>query len=359
MRKVAIISTVGLKYDGITSVILSYLESMDLKGLDIYIVATNDCEQPIISRLTALGCHIVWLPSRKEHPIIYFVKLSEFIRRKKIDVTHAHGNSATLAIELMAAYFGGCKVRIAHSHNTKCHPIIADKMMRPIFSHLYTKALACSSEAGKWLFKNNQFLVLTNGRNISRYQYNEGIRSIVRKKLGVQSQICIGHVGGFYEQKNHKFLIDIFKEINKREKNVKFFLIGDGPLREQIEKISQGLDITFTGNIDNVSDYLNAMDGMLLPSLFEGLPLVAVEWQINGLPCILSDRITRECSLTKTVAFMGLEDPAAWAKKILSMITNNKRKEQAEEACRIIQDSRFNLEREAHTLRRIYMEGVE
>ena len=359
MKKIAIISTVGLKYDGITSVILSYLEAMDLKGLDIFIIATNTCEPKIVAKLNQLGCHIIQLPSRTLHTAMYFVKLSMFIHTNQIEVIHAHGNSATLAIEMFAAWLGGCKIRIAHSHNTKCEQVFADKILRPIFYTLYTKGLACSNEAGSWLFKNRKFFILTNGRDITKYKFSQKYRNEMRKKLGINNEICIGHVGGFYEQKNHDFLLKVFKEIKKLNKNVKFFLIGDGPLRDKIKKNSYELNITFTGNINNVSDYLNVMDGMLLPSIFEGLPLVAIEWQINGLPCILSNKITKECSLVENIKFKNLDNPSEWAKEILYMIKTNDRKKQSVIACDIIQNTKFNIIKEAQTLKKIYIRGAK
>lgn len=359
MKKIAIISTVGLKYDGITSVIVSYLEAMDLSGLEVYVIATNVCEPEIQTKLIQLGCHIVQLPSRTSHPVMYFIELSKFIYKNQIEVVHGHGNSATLAIEMGAAWLGGCKCRIAHSHNTKCDQVYVDKILRPIFNCMYTEAFACSKEAGKWLFKDKDFFVLTNGRDINKYKFNKITRTAVRNKLGIDKEICIGHVGGFYEQKNHAFLIEIFREIKKIENNVKFFLIGDGPLKNQIEQKGYGLDINFTGNIDNVCDYLNAMDGMLLPSFFEGLPLVSIEWQINGLPCILSDKITKECSLAKNIKYMSLDNPHKWAVEILDLVKCSDREKQSVEACNIIEDTKFNIKKEAQTLKMIYMRGTK
>lgn len=110
------------------------------------------------------------------------------------------------------------------------------------------------------------------------------------------------------------------------EPNTKFFLIGDGPLRKKIEASASDINVCFIGTVNNVSDYLNAMDGMILPSLFEGLPLVAIEWQLNGLPILISDTVTRDCALINTVRFMSLEQSATtWAEAILGKIKENNR----------------------------------
>lgn len=152
-RRILIISTVGLIYDGITSVIVSYLKAMNREGLDIYIVGTIDVKDSIRNQIEAMGCKVIELPNRRSNPMNYFFQLSKFVRKKKIDVVHAHGNSGTLAIEMVAAWLGGCKKRIAHSHNTKCDQVKADKLLRPIFNIFYTDALACGSEAGRWLLE--------------------------------------------------------------------------------------------------------------------------------------------------------------------------------------------------------------
>ena len=233
MKKIIIVSTVGLIYDGITSVITSYLEAMNREDLKIYVVSTIMSESKIEKKIEELGCEIVQLPSRRKSPIVYFFSLAHFIRKNNIEVIHAHGNSATLSIELLAGFLGGCKRRIAHSHNTRCDQVRADKMLRPLFNLLYTDALACGNEAGLWLFGNRKFKVLKNGRNVKKYSFSLEKRNEMRKRLDISDCIAIGHVGGFFEQKNHKFLIKIFREVLNRKPNAKLFLIGDGPLKDE------------------------------------------------------------------------------------------------------------------------------
>mgnify|MGYP000040132558 CR=1 FL=1 len=358
MKKVIIVSTVGLIYDGITNIMMSYIKAMNKTEIDIFVASTIKAEPGIVSQLKQSGCHIVNLPSRRENVIKYFCELTNFIRKNKIDIIHAHGNSGTLAIEMIAGWLGGCNKRIAHSHNTKCDQVKADNILRPFFYLFYTDAVACGEEAGHWLFKNRQFTVLKNGRNIDDFLYNTRIRKEIREKLKIDNEIVIGHVGGFYEQKNHEFLMKIFRSIIEIEPNARLLLLGDGPLKEKIE--SSNIDIKdsvlFLGTTDHVSDYLQAMDGMLLPSLFEGLPLVAIEWQINGLPCIFADTITKDCGLMSNIKFMSLEEsPKAWAMAILNLIRNNDRLKFSEMASSIVEKSGFDIKKNAEQLREIYI----
>lgn len=358
MTKVIIVSTVGIIYDGITSVILSYLKSMDLSELKVYVVATGKVEQNIRKQIEELGCLIVQLPNRRNETKAYALALAKYIRREKIQVIHAHGNSGTLAIEMVAGWLGGCKKRIAHSHNTKCEQIKADKLLRPIFNIFYTDALACGNEAGQWLFGNKPFTVLKNGRDTELFSYDSAIRNKVRNKYGIKDEIVIGHVGGMFKQKNHKFLIEIYREVIRKEPNAKCFMIGDGPLKNEIESYAAHLkeNVFFVGTTDKVNDYLQAMDGMVLPSLFEGLPLVVIEWQINGLPCVLADTITKECAATETVYFMPLKASAGeWAEKILEMSKKSNRIEDSKNGVERIRLAGYDIKDSTIILNDIYL----
>ncbi len=358
MRKVIVISTVGLIYDGITNVITSYLEAMNRNNLEFYVISTIKSEPKIEKRLKDLGCHIVRLPSRRQDTIHYLWALQSFIRKNKIEVMHAHGNSATLSIEFVAGFLGGCRKRIAHSHNTKCNQVKADRVLRPIFNLLYTDALACGIDAGQWLFKNRKFQVLRNGRNVEKYAFSREKREQMRKQYSIINEMVIGHVGGFFEQKNHRFLIKVFRKVLEIQPDAKMFLIGDGPLKLEIESSVEDIKshVIFTGTVDNVSDFLQAMDGMLLPSLFEGLPLVAIEWQINGLPSLLSDTITNDCKITDNVKFDSIEaDPEIWAHDILNMINKRNRVNNSLLAIKLAQNKGFDIKDNVEILRNIYL----
>ena len=358
MKKIIVVSTVGLIYDGITNIMMSYIKSMNKNGIDFYVVSTIYAEPGIIEELKINGCQIVILPSRKENTLDYFFELTKFIHKNKIDIIHAHGNSATLAIEMAAGWLGGCKKRIAHSHNVKCDQIKVDKLLRPLFYLLYTDAVACGKEAGRWLFEERHFTVLKNGRCINDFLYDEKIRKLMRKQLQIEDKIVIGHIGGFFEQKNHKFLIDIFRRIIEIEPNARLLLLGAGPLKSSIENISSDLydKVFFLGTTNHVSDYLQAMDGMILPSLFEGLPLVAIEWQINGLPCLFSNTITKDCGLMPNVEFVSLdESPKTWALKILDLIRKNSREKYSRMAVSIVEEAGFDIKKNAEQLRKMYI----
>lgn len=360
-KKIIIVSTVGLMYDGITSVIMSYLQAMNLEKFDIYVVSTIKSDNTIKKTILDLGCHVIELPSRKTETLKYLLCLIKCIRTNQIEVLHAHGNSATLAIEMLAGWAGGCKKRIAHSHNTQCEQVQADKWLRPLFYLLYTDAFACGEDAGKWLFGTRSFIVLNNGRNLEKFAFDPHLREKMRLRYKIDSELAFGHVGGFNPQKNHKFVLDVFRAIIQEEPNAKCFFIGTGPLKNVIEKQSTDLkdNIIFVGNTDEVPAYLDMMDGMILPSLFEGLPLVAIEWQINGLPCILSDTITLQCAVTDELKFMSLDvSPYQWARRIIIDAKKNVavRAEKSAESKEMVKRAGFDISENVKLLEKAYTE---
>lgn len=359
-KKILEISTVGLGYEGITNIIFSYLEAMDRQDLDLYIAATINVDPVVRDKFKKIGCHVIDFSSRKQTPLKYMLQLAAFIHKNKIEIVHAHGNSGTLAIEMLAAWLGGCKRRIAHSHNTHCDQVKADKLLRPLFNMLYTDAIACGDKAGKWLFGGKPFMILNNGRNIEEFAYNQKLREQMRKKFGFEGQIVLGHVGSFVEQKNHQFLIRIFRELLKFRKDVRLVLIGTGPLKSEIENSVKDIKkyVLFIGSTNKISAYLQMMDGMLLPSLFEGLPLVTIEWQICALPCLVSENITKDCAVTELLKFMSLDkSPQIWAKQILEMITQNNRDTFASIAPKEIKEAGFDITDCADILKNIYMDS--
>ena len=358
-KRILIISTVGLRPDGITSVIMSYLEAMDKSGMEIYVAGTITVQQSIRTKLEAMGCQVVDLPNRKTETWKYFLELQRFIHRHQIEVVHAHGNSGTLAVEMVAAWAGGCRKRIAHSHSTKSDHARADQLLRPVFHLFYTDALACGRDAGTWLFGRRACTVLKNGRDICTYGYNEKVRKEIRPEYGLTDQLAIGHVGSFVPPKNHEFAVAVYGEILKIRPDAKLFFVGDGPLRKNVETACGDLgdSIVFTGYMDCVSGFLQAMDGMILPSRFEGFPLVAVEWQINGLPSILSSNITEECVLTEFTKQLSLKRTASeWAEMLVSMVENRNRKEDALTGTENICKAGYNIADNAKVLRQIYLE---
>lgn len=346
--KVLTITTSGLsRKEGISTVILDYYSLFDKDKFLLDIIASGEYAYQLVTEFQAIGVNVRCLPSRKISLMKYIKGLIGLMKQEKYDAIYIHGSSSLMTIELIIAKVCGIKKRIVHSHNTTCDHLKVDKILRPLFYHSYTKALACGQDAGKWLYGNREFEIIKNGRDVEKYRFNPAKREEIRKqfKLG-SSVLAIGHVGNFNEQKNQKFLIDVLDRMVSYKDDIRLYLMGDGRKRDEViqyvkEKELQDY-VVFTGSIHNVPDMLQAMDVMLLPSLHEGLPLVAIEWQIAGLPCVLSDCVTRECAYTELVHFLPLEDCQKWADEILNIVRAD-RSEMADKWVQMTKDNGYSL----------------
>ena len=357
--KLLVILTGEMGFDGITNSVLNYYKAMDRSDMIIHVASARRTDEQMKRNFESIGCKVIPLENRDEHPVKYFCNLVKMIFHEKYDIVHAHGNSATLVIETTAAMLAGCKVRVVHSRNSFCEHIKVDKLFRPLLYATYTDGFACGEKAGRWLFGNRNYTIVQNGKNIDQFLFNPDKRVEYRKKLNADDgEVLIGHVGLFHRQKNHPFLIEIFKNVCDVSDRYKLVLIGDGADRQIIEAMvnENGLSnkVVFLGRQTNVSDWLNALDVMVFPSLFEGMPNVVLEWQINGLSAIISDNITRECNVTGTVEFYPLDKGAKkWAEKILKMDIRNRDGEQ-EKIKEVFSEAGYDIKKNAEKLKILY-----
>ncbi|MDR0221938.1 MAG: glycosyltransferase family 1 protein [Oscillospiraceae bacterium] len=317
---------------GVESVVFNYYKFIDRTKVQFDFIIHDGSPYEIPDEILALGCKVYKTPPYARLPA-YIRALKEIFERGGYRIVHSHMNALS-AFALFAAKRAKVPVRIAHSHATagKGRGEFIRNMLkyalRP-FSRIYpTHLFACSEHAGKWLFggkafKQGRVTVIHNAVDPAKFAYDEEIRSRARNGLGLNGKFVVGHVGRFMPVKNHCFLIDVFYEIRKKDKDGVLLLIGDGELRRKIEEKADKLnlreDVLFLGGRDDVNELYPAMDVLVLPSLYEGLPVVLVEAQMAGLPAVVSDRVPGEAKFSDKVEFMGLRESAeAWAEKILA-----------------------------------------
>lgn len=362
--KVLVILTGSMIFDGITNSVFNYYNAMDRANMQIDIVSSRFTLKEMELKFNNIGCNVFKLEYRDKKPFKYLIDLSHLIRHGEYDIVHAHGNSATLALESTAALIGGCKNRVLHSRNSSCEHKIIDKLFRPIMYATYTDGFACGKKAGEWLFQNRPFTIIKNGKDIDKFLFNNNIRIEYRNKLNVEEDvILIGHVGLFHKQKNHEFLIETFDEVSKVDERYRLVLIGDGEEMEKIRNLvfNKGLNdkVFFLGKKNDIENWLQALDIMVFPSLFEGMPNVVLEWQIAGLPSLISDSITTECKILDIVHYLPLQKgPKYWAKEILSTSINNR---QGFQSCikKEFINSGFDIKENAKFLKLKYKEMLE
>lgn len=359
--KVLAVLTGEMCFDGITNSVLNYYRAMDRSGMEIGIISARSTNSIMKKNFEDIGCIVYPLENRDTSPAKYFVQLMRIIRHGKYDILHAHGNSATLAIETTAAFLAGCKVRIVHSRNSFCEHTKVDRLLRPLMYATYTNGFACGEKAGQWLFGDRPFTVINNGKDIERFLFKPDVRQHYREKLGASKDtILLGHVGLFHRQKNHPFLIDIFEEVCRRSDNYRLVLIGEGEEREKIEGLvrEKGLanKVIFLGSRSDVDALLQALDIMVFPSLFEGMPNVVLEWQIAGLPALISDTITRECGIMDNVSYLPLEKgPIYWAEQVLHTQIEDRESTRQNIQQRFI-EAGFDIRENAKVLKKIYID---
>ena len=322
-RKIKIAMLTGkFEVTGISVVIMNYCKSLNKDKYDLTIITGIPVAEQYIIEASKAGIKMIFLPSRHNDPFKHYLILYKVLKAGKYDIVHDHGNSSMMAVELTLAKLAGIKVRIAHSHNSVCPNMKLHKIMNPYFKKTYTKALACGTLAGEWLFGNNQFEVLPNGFDTYKLIFNERDRVRTRKDLHIDNAFVIGHIGRFNKQKNHPFLLEVFKEVADIRKDVVLLLVGIGPdfenTKKMVEKHPYKNRIILYGETKNASEIYSAMDIFVLPSRYEGLPVVLLEAQISGLPCIVSDMVTKEVDFGKIQWESIVKEPRVWANRILN-----------------------------------------
>ena len=363
--KVLIINTVPTEQNGITGVIFNYLKAIDAEGFVFDLLSLNEPDKRYADIVESKGGQVFVIP-RLAGMCSYWRNLRKLIRTNRYDAVHIHGNSHTVVLELSAAKAAGCVVRMVHSHNTTCSHVVVSNVLTPLFNGLYTHALACGEAAGRWMFGGRDFTVINNGVDTDLFSFCPAQRDGIREANNWKHCKVVGHVGGFFETKNQTFIVEVFRELYRQDNSYRLVLIGDGPLRPAVEaQISEyALQdvITLTGNINNVYDYLNAIDLIMMPSLFEGLPLTLVEQQANGLRCVVSDAITKEADKTGNITFYPLIMGAAeWAEKISRMPidSDEARAIRSREAICRIKECGYSIQGEAGKLRDYYLQATK
>lgn len=286
-----------------------------------------------------------------------------FEQHNDYDIIHCNMANAAIIYFYFAKKYGN-KIRILHSHQNK----YADSFFHSlrniplVFAGklLTTSRIACSKEAGEFLFKNKEFTILKNAIQIKNFEYNLEKRKKIREKLQISDEeYLIGNIGRLTEQKNQKFLIQVFKKVYEQEKNAKLLIIGEGHLKEKLAMQSEDMglkkEIIFLESTDKINEYMQAIDVFVLPSLYEGVGIVNIEAQAAGLHTIVSERVPKEAKVTEDlIEYISLNDDIKiWSETILKYNNNYKRTKYTEE----IASHGYNIENEAHKLEKIY-EGL-
>jgi len=311
---------------GIASYMMNYYRNIDRTKIQIDFVVHSRENNVYAGEIEKLGGMIYYIPSKRENYLKNRRELKRIMESGEYKIIHSHMDGMNGDI-LKMAYNAGIPIRISHSHNTR-HltnsrlKLYLHEYVRKQIPKYATHLWACSEKAGRWLYgEDNEFEVIPNAVDISRFAYNEEMRKKYRERYGIQDKIVIGHIGRFDYQKNHTFLLDVYKKVVEKRDDTVLMLIGDGHLSDEIKEKARNLgicqNIIFASQIPNVNEIINVFDMFVLPSLFEGLGIVLIEAQVNGLLCFASSEIPREAKVTDNIRFIDIDNPQKWSDRIV------------------------------------------
>ncbi len=323
---------IGAAYDGgVESVIMNYYKYIDRSKVQFDFLVESESKIINKEEIEKMGGRVIIIPSYKKL-FAYNKTLKKLFKENNYNIVHSNMNTLSV-FPLRVAKKCGIKIRIAHSHSTsnkkELKRNILKNILRPFAKVYATHYFACSELAGRYLFGNKTYnkgkvILIKNGVEIERFLFDLESREKVREKLNIKNKFVIGHIGRFVVTKNHDFLLEAYNELCKKRSDTILLLVGTGPLidkiKEKVSKYSLEEKVIFVGTTKNPEEYYNAMDLFAFPSLYEGLGMVAVEAQINGLPCIASINVPKEAKVLENCERLFLNKDE-WVKKFLECKT--------------------------------------
>lgn len=320
-----IVHIVGAMYPGgLENFIMNIYRNLDREQVQFDVIVHSFREGDYCKEIESLGGHVYLAPRKSKHPIKNFFEIKRIIKENDIKVVVRHSDSSFSVLDLLAAKMGGATRLIYQSHSSSTSHVKIHKFFRHFMGSIPTDRFACSDNAGKWMYGNLDYMVVKNAIDIDKYIYNEELRKSVRAKWNMDDKIVYSHVGIYMPAKNHKFLIETFSHIVRKQPSARLILIGEGELRDQMEaqilELGIGDYVTLTGVRYDVNELLQMTDVFMFPSIYEGLPLSLIEAQSAGLKCLISDVITREVIVTDLVTQLPLNLGAeVWADKAIEL----------------------------------------
>ncbi|ALJ04036.1 glycosyl transferase family 1 [Pseudalgibacter alginicilyticus] len=362
---------------GAENMIMNYYRSIDKSKIQFDFLLHRKDEGAFDDEILSLGGKLFKMdPISVKSYSNYKKQLKSFFTdHPEYHIVHSHLDTLSFIV-LKAAKEAGVNIRIGHNHlaiepfglkkifkkQTDLKEVLKDLFKFSIRSKVgkyATHYFACGEKAGVWLYgeeNKDRIKIINNAINTKTFIYNETKAVKIKKDLGISNKKVIGHVGRFNEQKNHIFLIKIFYEMWLQNKNLVLVLIGDGNLKpkieEQVKKLNIKDNVKFLGLRNDVPDLLQAIDIILFPSLYEGLPVSLVEAQAAGLKVITSTTVDKETAITKLVTFCDLkESETYWANLVLKHLEYERKN-----MFKAILDAQYDIEENTNKLQQFYIE---
>lgn len=327
---------------GIETYLIEQFRHLDKSKIDYdFVNITGEYSICYEDEILASGSKIFKVVSRHKNPLLHYWQWFNILLQNKgvYDVIVLNTNSLEYVFPLVLGKIFGIPVRVIHSHNSgfENKQGLARRLLvgmnKKLLAWSANLRFACSQFAGQWMFKDNPYHVIYNAIDIHKYDADLAVRDEMRQALNLDTALTLLHVGRFSYQKNHSFLLDIFKEVHRIQPDSVLLLVGDTTeesefLTEVKRKIkAYGLEnvVRLLGRRDDVNKIMQAADVLVMPSFFEGLTVVGIEAQASDLPLLLSDTVTKELGLLPSTQFISLEaGPTAWAEAIVNSKQHNR-----------------------------------
>lgn len=360
----------GIVGGGSEQVVLNYCSR--IRDIHFDLLYQYDPNPQILERFNEAGINCIQIPDKVRHPIKHLWKMFNIFRKGHYDVVHSHLDWYMNSYVCFLAMLAGVKKRIAHHHQaytSDSHPGLRagiSFLLKTFLCFVFripcklfaTHWLACGEAAaingwGESAVKKGKVTILPNAIDPERFKFNEMARQEIRAKYEIaEDDFVVGHVGRFFPEKNHKFIIELFSEYSRHHSHCKLLLVGNGPLQAEIQNLvnQKGLGdkVIFSGLQKDVVGFYGAMDVLLLPSTREAFPMTLVEAQYNGLPCLVSAAVPKETAITDNVFPLPIDDNKPWCEKIssLNVVANRENP--------LIKNERFDIRTCYKTLKSLY-----
>ncbi len=371
-RKIKVLQSVSsLGVGGNVAFVMNFFRKIDKEKFQIDFLIYDDSKMDYYDEVKSAGSNIFVVKRKYKNKTFNLLsqmwQVRKILKNEKYDIIHCHSCSFFGIFKgAIPAYFCS-KIRvISHSHNPGMPKnTVIDNVVRNIskrfLSHIVDMGFSCSDYAGESKYtdkfmKSDRYKIIHNAINVDDYVYNASVRKSIRERYSVGNKILIGNVGRLANQKNQSFLLEIFSKIKQINSDTMLMIIGGGELEKQLHEKAMNLgiidDVIFTGSINDANKYYSAMDVFVMPSLYEGLPFTAIEAQVNGLKCVISDKVTKMTDASGETTFTSLDDSLEkWADIILKSAEN---RICTEKVLNVIEN--YNISIEVKRLEKLYLD---
>ena len=355
---------------GIETMIMNLYRNIDRSKVQFDFLAHYGREAVYNDEIRSMGGRIYEMPALKDENKVYYWRLFAYLKalRKffrehpEYRVLHGHMTN-TASLYLPIARKNGVSCRIVHSHSTKGKAgmlgVVTNLLQRPVHKHA-THFFACSEGAKAWLYPQRlidagQVRIMANAVDAGKFRFDPTVRQRLRKELELGDRLAVVCVARFRPEKNQTFLIDVLAQLVKLREDVVLVFAGEGPCEDEVKEKTKALGLEsftrFLGMRTDVPDVLQAADVFALPSLFEGMPVTAIEAQASGLRCVVSEGLTEEMNALGMVEYVK-HDPALWAKRLLEAATQPRL-----DTYQQIVDQGYDIHTTAPWLEKFYLEN--